>query len=93
MKMRYAKCFRLAQDGLGKIKSAVFGYLQQEHPRALTNAEIGRALGIYGGHVGHVGHLSGTALELLKADGLVRQNDDKAWSLVDHRKMANEAED
>ena len=40
----------------------------------LKNAQIGRALGIYSGHVGHEGHISRTVLAMLEAEGLLRQD-------------------
>ena len=81
--MTEAELFLTAQKGLVEIKSAVLGYLKLNADRSLKNVEIGRALGIYGGHVGHEGHISRLALELLKADGLVDQSPDKSWHLKD----------
>jgi hypothetical protein len=87
MEMNESELFLVAQKGLAELKSAVFGYLKLYPDRGLTNVEIGRSLGIYGGHVGHEGHVSRLALELLKADGLVEQLGDKTWKLVDHRRI------
>lgn len=42
--------------------------------KGLTNAEIGRKLGIYMGHKGHEGHISRTILSLLEEDGMVCQD-------------------
>ncbi len=83
MYMDRSDCFALAQDAYAKLKSAVYGLLMQSPNRPMTNAEIGRTLGIYGGHLGHVGHIPRTILEELKKDGLVEQDSEtKAWSLV-----------
>jgi hypothetical protein len=47
----------------------------------LTNAEIGRRLGIYRGHVGHEGHISRTILGFLEEEQVIIQEDDKTWRL------------
>lgn len=49
----------------------------------LTNAEVGRTLGIYGGHVGHVGHVSRVILNHLEEEGVAAQDPgSKKWILV-----------
>jgi len=53
--------------------------------QGLTNAQIGRTLGIYAGHVKHVGHISRTILELLRSDGVAEQYGERGpWRLIDH---------
>lgn len=48
----------------------------------LTNAEIGRALGIYQGHVGHEGHVSRTILALLESEEVaIQDSTSKRWVL------------
>ena len=79
--MTYPSAYRRAQIALAELKSAVLEILIEEHS-GLTNAEIGRALGIYGGHVGHEGHISRTLLELLRDDGTAEQDPEtKRWRL------------
>lgn len=62
-----------AQIGLLYLKSAVYELLQAAPADGLSNAQIGRTLGIYSGHVGHEGHVSRTILGILEAEGRVRQ--------------------
>ena len=72
----------LAQDAMSKLRSAVFLLLKAAPPEGLKNAQIGRSLGIYSGHVGHEGHISRTVLALMEAEGVVEQDDDtKSWRL------------
>jgi len=79
--MTYPAAYRRAQVALAELKSAVLDILVEEHS-GITNAEIGRALGIYRGHVGHEGHISRTLLELLRADGTAEQDPEtKRWRL------------
>lgn len=71
-----------AQVALAGLKGAVHSLLSK-NPQGLSNAEIGRALGIYQGHKGHEGHISRTALAFLEAEGTAEQNvETKAWSLI-----------
>lgn len=76
--------FHRAQSAMADLKSAVREVLASaEEP--LTNAQIGRILGIYAGHLGHEGHISRTLLEFLKSEGVVEQDSaTKRWSLVRH---------
>jgi hypothetical protein len=55
------------------LKSAVFDFLQSAPSQGYSNAEIGRALEIYTGHMRHEGHISRTILAMLEAEGLVKQ--------------------
>lgn len=51
----------------------------------MTNAEIGRTLGIYSGHVGHEGHISRTLLAIMESEGVVSQHSDsKRWRIRSH---------
>jgi hypothetical protein len=62
----------------------VYAVLQAGPEHGLTNAQIGRALGIYGGHVGHEGHISRTVLGLLESDGTAEQDElSKRWRIRD----------
>lgn len=74
--------YALAQDVMSKLRSAIYMLLEKAPDEGLKNAEIGRALGIYSGHVGHEGHISRTILALMEAEGVVEQNaDTKSWHL------------
>ena len=78
----HSDAYQLAQAALADLKSAVYLTLESAPQCGLTNAEIGRSLGIYAGHVGHEGHISRTLLGLLESDGVVEQNtESKRWSL------------
>jgi DNA-binding IclR family transcriptional regulator len=76
--------YRRAQLAVAELKSAVVSLLE-EHGSGMTNAVVGRSLGIYGGHKGHEGHISRTLLAMLETEGLVQQNDaDQSWTIRTH---------
>ena len=80
--MNYGNAYRDAQRALADLKGAIYELLSSRTDGELTNAEIGRALGIYAGHVGHEGHVSRTLLALMESDGVVEQDEDsKRWRL------------
>jgi len=55
----------LAQQAIVDLKTAIHNTLFQK-PDGLSNAEIGRLLGIYHGHSGkHEGHISRVLLDLM----------------------------
>ena len=73
--------YQLAQRAMTDLKTAVLRLLVKAKDGGLTNAEIGRALGIYRGHQGHEGHVSRTVLAMLQEDGVAIQDEDtKKWS-------------
>jgi hypothetical protein len=77
-----------AQRAMAELKGAIYE-LVANSPEGLTNAEIGRKLGIYQGHVGHEGHVSRTLLALLEAEqALVQEEKTKRWSV--RKATANE---
>lgn len=75
--------YELAQTGITFLKSAVYNLLRENKiDSGLTNAELGRALGIYGGHVRHEGHISRTILSIMESEGVVAQDkESKRWKL------------
>lgn len=76
-----SRAYILAQEAMARLRSSIH-ILLEESPRGLTNAELGRALGIYSGHVGHEGHMSRTVLALMEAEGVVQQDSaSKLWTL------------
>jgi hypothetical protein len=76
--------YRRAQLAIAELKSAVVAYLERAQ-RGVTNAELGRSLGIYGGHKGHEGHISRTVLGMLEGEGVVQQNEaDRTWTMRVH---------
>jgi len=78
----FSAAYNLAQRAISDIKSAIHIILSTSKD-GLTNAEIGRLLGIYHGHSGkHEGHISRVLLELMQTEGLIRQDTKtKKWTL------------
>ncbi len=82
--------YHLAQGAMADLKSSVH-LLLQDFPEGLTNAVIGRSLGIYSGHVGHEGHISRTILAIMQAEGVVEQNTaTKVWKLRSFEEIENQ---
>jgi hypothetical protein len=76
-----------SQRAMAELKGVVYELLCQSDT-GLSNAEIGRRLGIYGGHVGHEGHISRTILGLLeKEEVIVQDKKTKVWTI---RKLGSE---
>ncbi len=74
--------YRIAQKAMADLKTAVYFMISKGAGDGYTNAEIGRKLGIYIGHVGHEGHISRTILGLLENEGLLDQEQEtKRWKL------------
>jgi hypothetical protein len=70
-----------AQRAMAELKGTVYELLTTANT-GLSNAEIGRRLGIYQGHIGHEGHISRTILSLLEAEQVVVQDkESKLWSI------------
>lgn len=68
-----AEDYRRAQNGIAALKAAVVSVLERQP--GLTNAALGRTLGIYAGHGGqHEGHISRTILAMLEQEGVVEQS-------------------
>lgn len=77
--------YHLAQKAIADLKAAVRQVLERAAGEGMTNAEIGRTLGIYGGHVGHEGHISRTILAVMESEGVVAQEAaTKRWSIRVH---------
>ena len=76
--------YRQAQLAIAELKAAVLSLLEKA-PGGLSNAAIGRSLGIYAGHKRHEGHVSRTLLAMLEAEGVVQQDpDDQSWTVRNH---------
>lgn len=75
--------YQRAQKALANLKIAVRDYLESVGPDGATNAEVGRALGIYHGYSsGQEGHVSRTLLSLLEIDGVAeRDSETRKWKL------------
>ena len=76
--------YQRAQAAIAELKLAVLELLTAHSgTEGMTNAEIGKALGIYMGHIEHEGHISRTILTLLEREGLVEQNKlTKRWKAL-----------
>lgn len=71
-----------AQRAVAELKGVVYELVAGAGPDGLTNAEIGRSLGIYQGHVRHQGHVSRTILAMLQAEQVLEQNrSNKRWTV------------
>lgn len=81
--MKQMEPYQLAQSAVSDLKSSVYIYLKiNQGNEGLTNAELGRALGIYSGHVGHEGHISRTILAIMESESVVEQDEsNKKWKL------------
>jgi len=78
----FGQAYQLAQIAMANLKSAVFLVLNEAGSDGLRNADIGRALGIYMGHVEHEGHIPRTLLAIMEAEGVVEQDKStKLWRL------------
>jgi hypothetical protein len=77
--------YSLAQSAMADLKAAVRLTLEHGPPAGLPNAQIGRMLGIYAGHIGHEGHISRTILAMLESEGVIEQlPETKSWRLRNH---------
>jgi uncharacterized protein (DUF934 family) len=82
--------YRQSQLALAELKGAIYSLLSAADERGLTNAQIGRSLGIYAGHVRHVGHISRTLLTMMEEEGVVEQNaETKFWRIREHSDAAD----
>jgi len=76
------KAYQMAQHAIADLKSAVYEVLSKQTKTGLRNADIGRALGIYMGHIGHEGHIPRTILSIMENEGVVVQDEiDKRWKI------------
>ena len=76
--------YQIAQMAIADLKAAVYEILITAPEGGVTNAQLGRSLGIYSGHIGHEGHISRTLLSIMETEGIVEQSDDKKWSIKKH---------
>jgi DNA-binding IclR family transcriptional regulator len=75
--------YHLAQRAIADLKGAILMTLRQAGPEGLSNADLGRKLGIYTGHKGHEGHISRTMLGMMEQEGVVEQEEEtKRWRVA-----------
>jgi hypothetical protein len=76
--------YQLAQRAIADLKSAIYLLLKTSQG-GLRNSDIGRALGIYTGHVEHEGHIPRTLLAIMEREGVVQQDaTTKKWTIKSH---------
>ena len=86
------EAYQLAQRALADLKAAVYAALEAAS-EGLTNAELGRILGIFAGQVEHESHISRTLLAIMENEGVVHQAfESKRWTVVRHVPIEIEAE-
>lgn len=82
---RVDAAYMQAQAAMAALKSSVRTVLLYGPEEGMKNAELGRTLGIYSGHVEHEGHISRTVLAMMEREGVVEQDDGtKRWRLRRH---------
>lgn len=79
------EAYAQAQRAMAELKAAVYLLLANGPPEGLRNADIGRSLGIYAGHVGHEGHIPRTLLRMMAEEGVVEQDSEThRWTITRH---------
>ena len=74
--------YQMSQRAMSDLKAAIHLVLSKGPEGGMINAEVGRSLGIYQGHVGHEGHISRTLLGIMESEGVVEQDaETKKWRL------------
>ena len=77
--------YNRAQQAMAAMKAAIHELLSGCGQSGLSNAQIGRALGIYSGHEGHEGHISRALLAIMQKEGVVEQDGTSLrWRLRSH---------
>lgn len=75
--------YATAQRALADLKACILSVLKSAGDAGLRNVDIGKALGIYAGHVGHEGHIPRTLLEMMAQEGVVHQDtESQRWCVV-----------
>lgn len=88
--MNRTEAYRAAQRAIADLKAAVF-FILQTSPDGISNANLGRTLGIYAGHVRHEGHISRTLLAMLEEEGVAEQDPEtKTWRIRVQKNDAGE---
>lgn len=78
--------YHLAQRAIADLKAAIRQTLREDEGGELSNADIGRRLGIYMGHKGHEGHIPRVMLSVMEMEGVVEQDSSsKHWRLRRHK--------
>ncbi len=77
-----SNAYQISQRAIADLKTAIHMILCDAPEEGMSNAKIGRALGIYQGHIGHEGHMPRTLLSLMENEGVVEQNSEtKKWAI------------
>jgi len=81
--------YLLAQTAIANLKAAIHMVLASASSNGLSNADIGRLLGIYMGHVKHEGHIPRTLLAIMESEGVATQDSStKKWRLRSSESIA-----
>ena len=79
---KVTEAYKLAQIAIADLKTAIHVILCDAPEEGMSNAEIGRTLGIYQGHIRHEGHMPRSLLALMENEGVVEQDSEtKKWTL------------
>ena len=82
--------YQMSQQAIADLKTAIHALLANGPEEGMTNAEIGRTLGIYQGHIGHEGHIPRTLLAIMEIEEVVMQNNEtKKWTVRSHHEIEN----
>jgi hypothetical protein len=74
--------YERAQRAIAELKGSIYEILLRAGEQGLSNAQIGRSLGIYAGHIGHQGHIPRTMLALMENEGVAEQIEEtKRWRI------------
>jgi len=80
-----SEAYHLAQKAIADLKTAIHMLLADAPSGGMSNADIGRMLGIYMGHIGHEGHIPRTLLAIMENEGAVEQDKStKLWMIKVH---------
>lgn len=86
------EAYALAQRAMADLKAAIYTVLANGPDEGLRNADIGRSLGIYAGHVEHEGHIPRTLLALMEKEGVVDQDSkSKLWTICRYPSVESES--
>ena len=77
--------YQRAQLAVAELKASIREVIANGPSQGMTNAEVGRTLGIYEGHEGHEGHIPRTLLSMMEREGIVEQDEEtRRWRLREH---------
>lgn len=79
------EAYQRAQLAVAELKASIREVIANGPDQGMTNAEVGRILGIYEGHEGHEGHIPRTLLAIMEREGVVEQDEEtRRWRIREH---------